>query len=94
MSKSKYQTMTGEYGYSYGIYERGRATLQRGPNRWRAVWDCVRWHGNTGGATEERRYLTPAEGRALLRRIRQNRLNEAHGQWDGNTIVGLISGQC
>ena|SRR3990167_175794 len=68
-----YRTITGVYGYRYGIYERGAATVQvrRDGRRFRAQWDAVRWVGNTGGHHTYTVYLSRIDGRAMVRACRR-----------------------
>jgi hypothetical protein len=89
-----YQTITGVYGYRYGIYDNGAAVIQarKDGRRYRVMYDCVRWQGNTGGHHTEVIYLTRAEGRRRIRQVRRAQIAAAHGQWDGRTVLEIIAG--
>jgi hypothetical protein len=89
---STYKTITGVFGYSFGIYQGGRAVLQSNGRRFRTVIDCVRWSGNTGGAHEQITYLERAAGRAMLRKIRVAKIAELKGNWDHITVMDALSG--
>lgn len=90
--KSIYRTIVGVSGYEYGIYRGGKAKLQSNGRRMRLIWDAVRWEGNTGGHHTYTQYLTQADGRRLLRHIRQHQIMDLKGRYDGSTVLSLLCG--
>lgn len=90
--RRKYRTITGIYGYRYGIYDNGRAVIQTNGVRFRVVWDDVVWNGNTGGHKTQTEYLDRAAGRKRLRAVRREQAMRLRGDWPGGTILDVITG--
>lgn len=90
---TKYRTITGVFGYSYGIYDRGVAKIETNGRRFRIQWDAVRWVGNTGGAHTYTEYLDIAAGRKRLRAIRKAQIAKLKGEWLGYDVIDAITGQ-
>jgi hypothetical protein len=55
------------------------------------IVDGTRWTGNTGGFHEYRRYLDIAEGRQLLRRFRQARIDELRGRFERRMPLDILN---
>lgn len=88
-----YQTLTGVYGYSYGIYDNGSAELQSNGRRMRIKRDVVRWStDSTGVACTVIRYLSMAEGRKLLRECRQARIDELRCNYPAASVRDVLCG--
>ncbi len=90
--KAKYRTITGFYGYNYGIYRNGSARIETNGRRYRVRWDAVRWVGNTGGHHTYTEYLTMAEGRKRLRAIREAQVYALKSGWNDYGILEAITG--
>ena len=101
-SMSTYRTITGYYGYRYGIYDRGAAVIQvrRDGQRFRIRWDAVRWTSHsTGGHHTYTDYLSRAQGRAMVRRVRKAQVRAQQHEWQDKygccemDVLDIISGR-